>query len=172
MSPFDGIYKPVKDCSINYMCNFMNYCFSCLFNCSGISNIYVGEFTQQTLTLQVNQKKQEPKQEVIFILDRSPSMVAPQDVNANPVRPYDSDGNIYREVDPNGIDWEMTWNKTRWAGILKAADIFCDTYFEGSSGNRILTIYTYYGSSADNISIEKLRRKKLYRCSYSKSIIC
>ena len=99
-------------------------------------------------------------------------MVAPQDVNANPVRPYDSDGNIYREVDPNGIDWEMTWNKTRWAGILKAADIFCDTYFEGSSGNRILTIYTYYGSSADNISIEKLRRKKLYRCSYSKSIIC
>ena len=55
-------------------------------------------------------------------------MVAPQDVNANPVRPYDSDGNIYREVDPNGIDWEMTWNKTRWAGILKAADIFCDTY--------------------------------------------
>ena len=51
-------------------------------------------------------------------------MVAPQDVNANPVRPYDSDGNIYREVDPNGIDWEMTWNKTRWAGILKAADIF------------------------------------------------
>ena len=40
-------------------------------------------------------------------------MVAPQDVNANPVRPYDSDGNIYREVDPNGIDWEMTWIKTR-----------------------------------------------------------
>lgn len=166
-----GIYVVDNDLNAAYLKN--NTTYGKLVNFGNIENdIYVGEFTQQTLTLQVNQKKQEPKQEVIFILDRSPSMVAPQDVNANPVRPYDSDGNIYREVDPNGIDWEMTWNKTRWAGILKAADIFCDTYFEGSSGNRIVTIYTYYGSSADNISIEKLRRKKLYRCSYSKSIIC
>ncbi len=98
-----GIYVVDNDLNAAYLKN--NTTYGKLVNFGNIENdIYVGEFTQQTLTLQVNQKKQEPKQEVIFILDRSPSMVAPQDVNANPVRPYDSDGNIYREVDPNGID--------------------------------------------------------------------
>ncbi len=166
-----GIYVVDNDLNAAYLKN--NTTYGKLVNFGIIEdNRYIAEFTQQTLTLQVNQRVQQPKQEVILILDRSPSMVAPQDVNANPVRFYDSNGNMYRDLNPNGIDWEMTWNKTRWAGILKAADLFCDTYFEGASGNRVLTIYTYYGANASNLSIEKLRRKKLYRCSYSKSIIC
>lgn len=166
-----GIYVVDNDLNAAYLKNDTTY--GKLVNFGVVEDdIYVGEFTQQTLTLQINQRVQEPKQEVIFILDRSPSMVAPQDINANPVRFYDSNGNMYRGVDPNGIDWEVTWNKTRWAGILKAADMFCDTYFEGASGNRLLTIYTYYGSNTENISIEKLRWKKLYRRKYSKSIIC
>lgn len=151
-----GIYVVDNDLNAAYLKN--NTTYGKLVNFGNIENdIYVGEFTQQTLTLQVNQKAQEPKQEVIFILDRSPSMVAPQDVNANPVRPYDSNGNMYRGLDINKIDWEMTWNKTRWAGVLKAADLFCDTYFEGASGNRSLTIYTYYGPDYEGKNrIEKL----------------
>lgn len=151
-----GIYVVDNDLNAAYLKNDTTY--GKLVNFGVVEDdIYVGEFTQQTLTLQINQRVQEPKQEVVFILDRSPSMVAPQDVNANPVRVYGYDGKIYRKLDPNGIDWEMTWNKTRWAGILKAADTFCDTYFDGASGNRALTIYTYYGPDYDGKNrIEKL----------------
>ena len=159
-----GIYVVDNDLNAAYLKN--NTTYGKLVNFGIIeSDRYTAEFKQQTLTLKVSRTVPEPKQEVIIILDRSPSMVAPQDINANPARVYDSNGNIYRKLDPTGIDWEMTWKKTRWYGVLNAADIFCDTYFDGCTGNRTLTIYTYYGSTTENTSIEKLR--KLYRCYIS-----
>lgn len=144
-----GIYVVDNDLNAAYLKNSRTY--GKLVN-YGIyeEDQYVAEFEQQKLTLKINKRVQEPQQEVIFILDRSPSMAAPQDVNANPARVYDKNGKIYRGKDPNGIDWEVTWNKTRWAGILNAADMFCDTYFKDSTGNRALTIYTYYGTSKDD----------------------
>jgi len=113
------------------------------------------EFASQTLKLSINPKSGVAnKQEIIMVIDRTVSMALADNAgkNSDNMPIIKKRDNWWYET----IDYTASYQKTRWYGATVAMDRFIDSYFEeNSSGNKKLTIFTFYGRKDDK-GIESL----------------
>ena len=97
-------------------------------------------------------KKVESNQEIVLMIDRTVSMG--MYVTAQPSgAPNDT---IPIVMEGNTIKVEEGYNLTRWAETVKAMDSFIDSYLPADNKLKKLTIFTYYGQNASDLSVEYL----------------